>query len=259
MSRDLLRCFAIEQPRQWSCWIPWAEFWYNTNFHIFIGTTPFEAVYGRKPPTMVQHILGEIKVEVVAREFRDRDEALRQLKHHLTIAQEQMRRTANAHWRDIQFDIDDWVYLKLRPHRHQSQRINQKLAPHYYRPFQIEKKCGPMAYKLTLPSNSKVHPVFHVSLLKRAVATQTINVVLPAEFSIEEVDIFTPHQILAHHSIKQQGVPIKEFLIQWHNKPVEEATWEDEFLLKSRFLGFSLEDKTVFDFFFLGGGGGAGG
>ena len=115
-----LRCFASEQPRQWSCWIPWTEFWYNTNFHTSIGTTPFEAVYGRKPPTVMQHIPGEIKVEVVAREFRDRDEALRQLKHHLTIAHEQMRRTANSHRRDIQFDIGDWVYLKLHPHRQQS-------------------------------------------------------------------------------------------------------------------------------------------
>ena len=162
---------------------------------------------------MVQHIPSEIKVEVVAGEFRDREEALRQLKHHLTIAQEQMRRTANAHRRDIQFDIGDWVYLKLRPHRQQSvaQRINQKLAPRYYGPFQIEEKCGPVAYKLTLPSSSKVHPVFHVSLLKRVIGTQTINVVLPTEFSIEEADIFTPHQILAHCSIKQQGVPIKQF------------------------------------------------
>ena len=72
---------------------------------------------GRRPPTVVQHIPGEVKVEVVARDLRDRDEALRQLKFHLNKAQEQMRRTANAHRREVNFDIGDWVYLKLRPHR----------------------------------------------------------------------------------------------------------------------------------------------
>ena len=44
---------------------------------------------------MVQHIPGEVKVEVVARDLRDRDEVLRQLKLHLTKAQEQMKRAAN--------------------------------------------------------------------------------------------------------------------------------------------------------------------
>ena len=100
-------------------------------------------------------------------------------------------------------------------------------------------------------------PCFSCFIAKTSSRYSKINVVLPAEFSIEEVDIFTPHQILAHHSIKQQGVPIKEILIQWHNKPVEEATWEDEFLFKSIFLGFSLEDKTVFDIFYFFWRGGA--
>ena len=68
---------------------------------------------------VVQHIPGEVKVEGVARELRDRDEALRQLKLHLTRAQEQMKRTTNAHRRDISFEIGDWVYLKLRPQRQQ--------------------------------------------------------------------------------------------------------------------------------------------
>ena len=76
-----LRCFTTEQPRQWSLWIPCQNF----------GITPFEVVYGRKPPTMVQHIPGEVKLEVVAQDLRDQDEALRQLKLHLTKAKAQMQ------------------------------------------------------------------------------------------------------------------------------------------------------------------------
>ncbi|XP_050915888.1 uncharacterized protein LOC127130982 [Lathyrus oleraceus] len=83
-----LRCFASEQPKEWSQWIPWAELWYNTTFHVSTGTTPFEAVYGRKPPTVVRFLQGETKVEAMAAELVDRDEALRQLKYHLTRAQE---------------------------------------------------------------------------------------------------------------------------------------------------------------------------
>ena len=54
-------------------------------------------------------------MEVVARDLNDRDKALRQLKIHLTRAQEHMRRIANVHRRDISFSIGDWVYLMLRP------------------------------------------------------------------------------------------------------------------------------------------------
>ena len=89
--KTYLRWFSIEQPRQWSLWLPWAELWYNTSFHASPGTTPFEGVYGRKPPNVAQYILGEVKLEVVAQELRDRDEALRQLKLHLTKAQEQVK------------------------------------------------------------------------------------------------------------------------------------------------------------------------
>jgi len=39
-----LRCFALDQPRTWSNWLFWAEFWYNTTYHVSIGKTPFEVV-----------------------------------------------------------------------------------------------------------------------------------------------------------------------------------------------------------------------
>ncbi|RDX98968.1 hypothetical protein CR513_18045, partial [Mucuna pruriens] len=64
-----LRCFASEQPKSWSYWLSWAEFLYNTTFHISIAMTPFEVVYGRKPPSVIQFFSRETKVEVVAREL----------------------------------------------------------------------------------------------------------------------------------------------------------------------------------------------
>ncbi|CAM8963108.1 unnamed protein product [Rhodiola kirilowii] len=71
-----LRCFIADQPKSWAHWVPWAELWYNTNFHVSTGFTPFEVVYARKPPVLVHFLEGETKVEAVAQELRDRDEAL---------------------------------------------------------------------------------------------------------------------------------------------------------------------------------------
>ena len=70
---------------------------------------------------------------------------------------------------------------------------------------------------------------------------------------LEEVDLLTPNKILANQSIRQQDASIKQLLIQWNKKPVEEATWEEELTLKSKFPNFSLEDKTVLDLGEVGG------
>ena len=83
-----------------------------------------------------------------------------------------MRAYANKHCRDVNLVVDDWVYLKLQPYRLKSlaKKLNEKLSPRFDGPYQISKVIGKVAYQLNLPPASKVHPVFHVSLLKKAIA-----------------------------------------------------------------------------------------
>ena len=46
---------------------------------------------------------------------------------------------------------------------------DNKLSPKYYGPNKVLQKIGTMAYKLELPASSRVHPVFHVSCLKKII------------------------------------------------------------------------------------------
>ena len=45
-----LRCMSHLEPKRWSTWLSLAEWWYNTTHHTAIQMTPFEALYGSKPP-----------------------------------------------------------------------------------------------------------------------------------------------------------------------------------------------------------------
>lgn len=164
-----LRCFSSDQSKQWNKWLHWAEFGFNTSFHTTAGMTPFEVVYGRAPPLIPKFMMGASKVEAVEQELVDRDEILRQLRYNLFKAQQRMTKAANVHRRDGQYNIGDSVFLKFRPHRQSSafSRIAPKLAAKYYGPFRIIARVGPVAYELQLPVEAKIHPVFHVSLLKK--------------------------------------------------------------------------------------------
>ena len=45
-----LRCMCFMKPKSWIIWLPLAEWWYNTSLHSAVGMTPFQAIYGYKPP-----------------------------------------------------------------------------------------------------------------------------------------------------------------------------------------------------------------
>jgi hypothetical protein len=66
------------------------------------------------------------------------------------------------------------VFLHLQPYKKTSLKANivRNSSPKFYGPYTILKCMGPMAYKLALPSHSKLHPVFHVSFLKKVIGTK---------------------------------------------------------------------------------------
>ena len=69
----------------------------------------------------------------------------------------------------LEFQISDLVFVKLQPYRQHSISLqqNQKLGLKYFGSFPIIEHIGSAAYKLPLPPATKIHPVFHISLLKK--------------------------------------------------------------------------------------------
>lgn len=243
-----LHCFCLEQPKTWADFIPWAKYWYNTSFQSAAQCTPFEVVYGRAPPSLARFIPGEILVEAVAQDLMDRDGALKQSKHHLERDQAQMVHYTNAHRRLSKIKPGDWVYLKIRPHRQSSMpiKLHPKLSARYYGPYLVLKQVVAVAFQLQLPDHAHIHPVFHVSQLKQAVGSHTVETELPRELQ-DTATFYQPLSILGNRVITLHDTPIHQVLVQWQGQPAEEATWEDQATIRNQFPDFNLEDKVVSD------------
>ena len=97
---------------------------------------------------------------------------------------------------------------------------------------------------LKLPEGSIVHPIFHLSLLKKDVGSYHEDDELP-ELLEEHTDVYEPEAILATRKVNQQGEEVIQVLVHQKVKTSEEETWEDVIMIRSQFPMFGLEDKAT--------------
>lgn len=231
----------------WSKLLPWAEYWYNTSFHSSLGMTPFHVVYGREPPSLVKYELSTTDPPALQEIMQERDVVLSQLKSNLLKAQTCMKKYADKKRRQVEFNIGDMVLVKLQPYRQHSLtlRQNQKLGMRYFGPFPVIERIGLVAYKLQLPPTAKIHPVFHVSLLKLCHGSHK-DAYLPLPLTTtEQGPQVLPKAILQHRLLLRKGQQVPKVLVQWDGFPKEEASWEDWVPLQTSFPSLNLEDKVV--------------
>lgn len=192
-----LCAFVHDHSHQWVKYLSLAELSYNTPVHNGTGFSPFEVMYGKPPPSLPFYTTGTSMVEVVDNILVTRATIHQTLTRRLQKYQETMKRMADSHRRDLSFQVGDWVYVRLRPYRQTSLRPTySKLSKRFYGPCQVEERVGQVAYRLKLPPSSKIHPVFHISLLKAHVGPppQT-SPALPA-FSTSNHPLIHPLQLL---------------------------------------------------------------
>lgn len=93
--------------------------------------------------------------------------------------------------------MGDWVYLKLQPYRQTSIALRKtlKLPARYYGPFQIIAKVDQVACKLELPLTTTIHPVFHVSLLKKKVGENVTPILELPSFQEDQTVIVAPEKL----------------------------------------------------------------
>lgn len=108
---------------------------------------------------------------------------IQKLKSNLQKAIQRKKQQTNRKRSEREFQAVDWVFLKLQSYRQTTveRRKVEKLSPMFFGPYEIISKVRHVAYTLKLPKNLKVHPTFHVSLLKQYHGPSIAQVHIPKD------------------------------------------------------------------------------
>jgi hypothetical protein len=112
---DMLRACVIQYDKNWEKCLALAEFSYNNSYQSSIRMAPFEALYGRQCCTPLNWSqTGERKI------FRpnivtEAEEKVKIIQNNLKAAQSRQKSYANKRRKPIQFEVGDFVYLRVSP------------------------------------------------------------------------------------------------------------------------------------------------
>lgn len=239
---DMLRHYIDPAQSTWDSLLPLVEFAINDSYHESVRNTPFVLNFGKRPRLPVDLALrGEEAQSQVTNATCDSAVALvdrihrvvAEAKKCLEAAQQRQKAYADQHRRDVDFAVGTEVLLNTK-HIKINMKGSSKLLPRWVGPFKVTEKINPVAYKLELPPNLKIHPVFHASLLKAYVPGR-VDPPPPPEIVDEEFE-WEVESVLAHRDVQvsrkknRQRTPIlkRQYLVKWKGYDASNNTWEPE-------------------------------
>ena len=129
----------------------------------------------------------------------------------------------------------------------------KKLQPKFVGLYKILERVGNVAYKLELPpSLSRIHNIYHVSILKKYHPDPS-HVLQPKNIEIDEALAYEEKPVkLLDRKVKElrnKRIPLVKVL--WRNHEIEEATWEVEEEIRKKYpdlfpnQGMNFEDEIL--------------
>jgi Chromo (CHRromatin Organisation MOdifier) domain/Integrase core domain len=232
---EMLRAYTTYKQDQWDEYLPAAEFAYNNSKSPSTGHTPFELDCGQHPITPVS-LATKVTNTPAANDLAQHwNNMIQMAKDALMTAQDRQSLYANKHRHHVTYNIGDKVLLSAQNINNpvDKNRPTRKLTPRFLGPFDITAVISPTAYKLDLPATMRIHPIFHVSMLKPykespnefSRAAPLPPVTIPGSDEPE----YEVESILDKRSTRGKV----QYLVKWMGYPLHDATWEPEENLKN--------------------------
>jgi hypothetical protein len=118
--------------------------------------------------------------------IKEAEERVADIREKLKAAQSRQKSYADKKRREASYNPGDFAYLKVSPIRGTRRfQVYGKLAPRYIGPYKVLRRVEAVAYRLELPEEmSDIHPVFHVSQLRRC-----LKVLEEKRVPVETIDL----------------------------------------------------------------------
>ena len=142
-------------------------------------------------------------------------------KRNLVAATSRQKAYADTKRLHVTCVMGDWVWLSTANLRLQGTR---KFLPRFVGPYTVSAAVGKQAYRLDLPAHMRIHPVMHVSLLKRHKAGDRTQPPLKT-MMVNDDEEFEVDCILLHRT---SGKKTLEFLVRWKGYDASFDTWEPQ-------------------------------
>ena len=141
---------------------------------------------------------GEPKVsnEAVKETLEWMKTALVDAKSNLTTAWQWMKHAVDKKRRTEDYKIGDEVVLSTTNLRTYCPNLPPKIKARWVGPFRIQNIVSPVAFGLDMPPGWRIHPIFHVSKLKRYIRSEAF---------LREVKPPPPVLVGIHWSIRLRG------------------------------------------------------
>uniref|UniRef100_A0A8C6PCD2 Gypsy retrotransposon integrase-like protein 1 n=1 Tax=Nothobranchius furzeri TaxID=105023 RepID=A0A8C6PCD2_NOTFU len=216
----MLRCLCSSSPSSWSTHLPWIEYAHNAHVSSATGLSPFEASTGIQPslfpsvfPTTVSSVPQFLKG--ARRVWAATQQALQR-------TAERNRRLADRHRRPApDYAPGQRVWLSTRDIRLKDHC--KKLSPTFIGPYTISAVINPSSVRLDLPSHMKIHPVFHVSLLKPVISSSLCPPVDPPP-PVRLADGGLGYRVQRLLDVRPRGRGF-QYLVEWEGYGPEHRQW----------------------------------
>jgi hypothetical protein len=171
-------------------------------------------------------------------------ERLKRAIARLKESQARQKKAADAHRQDATFKEGDFVLLSTKNISLKTPGA-KKLQPKYIGPFPIDARIGKVAYRLKLPAGYRIHPVFHVSLLKPYLSKGVYQPPPPQFLDDGGNAYWTVQAIIDHRDRKVGNHLVRDFLVKWDGFGPEHNTWEPEKNLREDSLVEALVEQYL--------------
>jgi hypothetical protein len=215
-----IRFITDQKQRNWAPYLPIAQFAHNNWPSDTTRKSPFFLLMGFNPRADWVHATSPIPRVTLC---------LEQLKEAQVQARNAMIK-AQQSWvkhRDTpKYKEGDLVWLEGK-----NLRINQptaKLAPRRHGPFKITQVMSAINYRLELPTQWSIHPVFHIDLLTpyKETTMHGPNFTRPTPELIDGEEEYSVEKILdSRHFGRRRCL---QYLVKWEGYPDADNMWVDK-------------------------------